>query len=357
MQNAGELEEGFSVPNSVFNSLKQTLARSTIKGVSVAGGVGREYFARREGALDHATQLLLFNLQQSGVLESVGGVIRTGKEANVYRAVGGTVKDMPKDVVVKIQRPGTRDFANRHDYVEGDGRYRTTRLPHQGTRKALKLWTEKEFRNLLRANRAGLRVPAPLLHKQHCLLMEFVGSEDEPAPQLKEVELPESQWSVCYAQILAQMCMTFCRCRALIHLWVHANSCFTHRARLVHADLSEYNILYHNDAPVIIDWGQAVDLAHPDHIAYLTADAANIGHFFSARGVQTLDAHAIVRWVQNAAIKMEGDETSAAEMEQDLVQEVQEVRKLLPSSLCFLRCLWNWQLVNQLLASEIITTA
>ena len=35
------------------------------------------------------------------------------------------------------------------------------------------------------------------------------------------------------------------------------------RAQLVHADLSEFNILYDEGEPVIIDMGQSVTLDHP----------------------------------------------------------------------------------------------
>ena len=52
-----------------------------------------------------------------------------------------------------------------------------------------KLWAEKEARNLARARRQQLPVPCPLMQKQHVLIMEFLGKDGWPAPQLKEMEL------------------------------------------------------------------------------------------------------------------------------------------------------------------------
>ena len=52
-----------------------------------------------------------------------------------------------------------------------------------------------------------------------------------------------------------------------------------HRANLVHADLSEYNImLWHG--PVIIDISQAVLLAHPRSEEFLERDVHNILAYF-----------------------------------------------------------------------------
>ena len=45
---------------------------------------------------------------------------------------------------------------------------------------------------------------------------------------------------------------------------------------LVHADLSEFNILYDEGEPVIIDMGQSVTLDHPMARKFLERDIANV---------------------------------------------------------------------------------
>lgn len=49
----------------------------------------------------------------------------------------------------------------------------------------VKLWAEKELRNLTRMHNAGLPVPKPKLLKSHVLLMDFIGTDGWPAPKLK----------------------------------------------------------------------------------------------------------------------------------------------------------------------------
>ena len=56
-------------------------------------------------------------------------------------------------------------------------------------RKMVKVWAEKEMRNLLRMKQAGLRCPTPYFLKQHVLGMAFVGREGWPAPRLKDAVL------------------------------------------------------------------------------------------------------------------------------------------------------------------------
>lgn len=49
----------------------------------------------------------------------------------------------------------------------------------------VRLWAEKELRNLTRMFNVGLPVPEPKILKSHVLLMEFIGKDGWPAPKLK----------------------------------------------------------------------------------------------------------------------------------------------------------------------------
>lgn len=59
------------------------------------------------------------------------------------------------------------------------------------------------------------------------------------------------------------------------------------RCSLVHADLSEYNLLWHEGQVIFIDVSQSVDLAHPFAHEFLLRDCKNIVHFFTKH--HTLD--------------------------------------------------------------------
>lgn len=60
------------------------------------------------------------------------------------------------------------------------------------------------------------------------------------------------------------------------------------RCKLVHADLSEYNVLYHDGHLVIIDVSQSVEHDHPHAFEFLRKDLDNVDSFFARRGVSTL---------------------------------------------------------------------
>jgi RIO kinase 1 len=55
------------------------------------------------------------------------------------------------------------------------------------------------------------------------------------------------------------------------------------KAGLIHADLSEYNVMIWNDKPFIIDLSQAVPVTHPLAEEFLRRDVENINTFFMKR--------------------------------------------------------------------------
>lgn len=75
-----------------------------------------------------------------------------------------------------------------------------------------------------------------------------------------------------------------------------------HRAKLVHADLSSYNILLHRGKVYIIDVGQAVHVTHPEAARFLASDCRNVTRFFSERGVPALTASQLNEFVLDASL-------------------------------------------------------
>lgn len=61
-----------------------------------------------------------------------------------------------------------------------------------------------------------------------------------------------------------------------------------HGCKLVHADLSEYNILYHQQQLWIIDVSQSVEHDHPGAFEFLRKDLKNVGDFFGSYGIRCL---------------------------------------------------------------------
>lgn len=48
--------------------------------------------------------------------------------------------------------------------------------------KLIKVWAEKEFRNLKRIRDSGLKCPVPLIIKDNLIVMEFLGSGGKAHP-------------------------------------------------------------------------------------------------------------------------------------------------------------------------------
>ncbi|MDD3492882.1 MAG: serine protein kinase RIO [Candidatus Thermoplasmatota archaeon] len=195
----------------------------------------------------------LWKLMSRRAITTVDFPISTGKEGNVFRA---TSEAGP--VAVKIYRLNTATFRNIAQYLQYDG---LTDIK-KNRRNAVYVWAQKEFTNLTRLSRAGVRVPEPIDHEGTVIVMEYIGSEETPAPMLKNARIQKPQAVEVWAALMRDMARMY------------------HRAGLVHADLSEYNVLYHEE-PVIIDVGQTVKTTHPMADVFLRRDIGNLTRFFT----------------------------------------------------------------------------
>jgi RIO kinase 1 len=206
----------------------------------------------RDDVFDEVTLMALYKLVQKKLISVIGGPISTGKEANVFYG-----EHDGRGLAIKIYRIQTANFKAMTEYMAGDRRFSSVR----GTRKGLIFaWTKKEFSNLARAHDVGIPVPEPLVFDRNILLMEFLGRDEVPYPQLRNAEVED--YGAVYQQILGYVKRLY------------------QEARLIHADLSEYNILYH-EKPYLIDMGQAVTLDHPRAPVFLIRDIKNLNRYFS----------------------------------------------------------------------------
>ena len=214
-----------------------------------------------EGVIDPPTLKILYKLLNRGKLKALHGAISTGKEANVY--LGFDSEDTP--VAVKIYRVSTAETDFMMEYIIGDPRFKKVK---KKSRSLIPQWAMKEFKNLKRYHEAGVRVPRPIDIERNVLIMEFIGNikQSIAAPLLKQVEVPSPVDT--FNEILTMI-----------------ETGYT-KAGLVHADLSEFNILW-ADGPVFIDVSQAVLVTHDYAKKYLLRDIQNIITFFKKLDVET----------------------------------------------------------------------
>ena len=215
-----------------------------------------------EEVFDQTTRMIVFDLLNSGILYEVNGVVSSGKEARVY---WGTNKE-GKDLAVKIYLTSSAEFKKgMMKYIIGDPRFKNVK---RDTRSLIAVWAQKEFRNLKEASEAKVRVPKPIIVQSNVLVMEFIGKDGVSAPSLKEV-LPTNP-------------------ERIYHVLLTYVKRLYQKAKLVHGDLSEYNIMMWKGLPVIFDMSQSVTLSHPMADFMLRRDLANLNRFFSRLGVTVL---------------------------------------------------------------------
>ncbi len=210
---------------------------------------------------DKITLETLYKLANQGYIDILNGAISTGKEANVLTGI----TDEEKFVAVKIYRIATSDFKKMDYYLKGDPRFN---VKTKNKRKIIYSWVTKEFKNLTRLHNAGVTVPEPITSSNNVLLIEFIGDEDgNPAQPVKNQppQDPEEFWN----KLLVQLKM------------------FVNDAKLVHGDLSNYNILNLNEEPVIIDVSQSVVLDNPISKELLERDINTLVREYTKLGVET----------------------------------------------------------------------
>jgi RIO kinase 1 len=330
--------------NVVFNAtgvdLSQAAAGSIKEQVRKAGGAAKANSKDRadratvEQVLDPRTRLILFKLINNGFFNEINGCISTGKEANVYHAVRNI--PLPSDaanasqstdastgnesisqtignaggvmeMAVKIFKTSILVFKDRDQYVTGEFRFRRGYSRHN-PRKMVRVWAEKEMRNLIRMNQAGIPCPQALQLRSHVLIMSFIGKQGWAAPRLKDAVLTPEQYRDAYGQVIKHMRTLF------------------HKCRLVHADLSEYNILYYKNTCYIIDVGQAVEHDHPSALEFLRRDADHINQYFSKNAVLTMTTRDLFDFIIDATL-LDSQIEDYLERAQDIASQRQTAPK------------------------------
>ncbi|KAK8858806.1 hypothetical protein IAR55_003036 [Kwoniella newhampshirensis] len=202
--------------------------------------------ATQDQVLDARTRLVLAGLVNRDL---IGKIERC---ANVYFASPG--------VAVKIYRTSILNFRSRQTYIEGEQRFRGEYTSSKNPRKMIRVWAEKELRNLRRLSQGGVRAPKVHECKENVLVMEFLGKGDE----------------------------------------------------------------LHHGHLYIIDVSQSVEHDHPRAFDFLRADLSNVEEFFSRRGSRTLGLRKAWEFVVTENLGLSKDEELGPDGDKKLAAIVDE---------------------------------
>jgi RIO kinase 1 len=204
-----------------------------------------------------------------GLITDVLAQLKSGKEASVFLCRGGAASGV-RFVAVKSYRDRLhRNFHNRVAYqhgrlVKGSRPARAVATKTRFGRQIEEgMWIDNEFDALCRLHAIGADVPRPLAANESEILMEFVGAEDGPAPQLRELRPDCAEASRLFERLMWN-----------IELFLANN--------VIHADLSAYNVLVRDGSPCIIDLPQAIDpRTNANACDLLSRDVRNLCRHFA----------------------------------------------------------------------------
>ncbi|MDQ3872479.1 MAG: serine protein kinase RIO [Thermoproteota archaeon] len=225
-----------------------------------------------DDVFDISTLLAINELRGNGIIQYIMSSLAAGKESKVYLAVApdGSFR------ALKIYLTVSAEFKKRMQYLVGDPRFSNIK---PGSRNLIKAWARKEFKNLQTAHASGVLVPLPIAVRKNLLVMEFIGdSEGNSTTTLLDTEDITSD---DYLQVIEQLKILY------------------QKAKLVHADLSEYNIFKTKSGIMLFDFGSAISIQHPNSKQFLVRDVLNINKFFEKQGIGILDTALVVEKIRD----------------------------------------------------------
>ncbi len=188
-------------------------------------------------------------LVKAGVIVSFGKSLGVGKEADVYDALNSD----GKRIAVKFHRLGRISFRQTR-------RKRGYTREHSTWLFQSHLAAEREFQAMKLVYENGVSVPEPISQNRHVIAMGMI--EGAQLSKYKDIGKPEE----VLKEILRNLRKAYLK------------------AHLIHADISEYNIIMKPDGNLlIIDWPQAVKTDHANAAELLERDIKNVLTYFNRK--------------------------------------------------------------------------
>lgn len=203
--------------------------------------------------------LALADLTRKGTISALGTKVGEGKESVVFDALG------LGPVAIKFHRVGGRSFNSarlNREYMPEEG--------HCPWLIASRRSAEREYL-ALKTLHPAVSVPLPIDQNRHTVVMSLINGQNLNRCRLNEPE-----------KVLDE---------------ILENVQKAYRAGVIHADLSEYNILMEDNRVIIIDWPQWMETSHQNAQAILERDIDNILTYFQRKYRTAYDRKDAIRCV------------------------------------------------------------
>jgi RIO kinase 2 len=188
-------------------------------------------------------------LVKANIISSFGQTLGVGKEADVYDALSPE----GKRIAVKFHRLGRISFRQTR-------RKRGYIREHSTWLFQSHLAAEKEFQAMKVVYENGVAVPKPLSQNRHIIAMGMIDGAE--LSKYRDIGTAKT----VLKEILRNIKKAY------------------FKAHIIHADLSEYNIILKPNGHIqIIDWPQAVETSHANAEELLKRDINNVLVFFSRK--------------------------------------------------------------------------
>lgn len=130
----------------------------------------------------------------------------------------------------------------------------------------------------------GVRVPKAIAVNGISLVMEFIGDENgNPAPRISDLKMEKDEADEAFRQSVQNLKLIV-------------------RSGRVHGDYSTFNILWHNEKAVVIDFPQVIEFKNnPNANTFLERDVRSLCKSFMKQGIKA-DESKVLREVREHQI-------------------------------------------------------
>ncbi|GJQ73239.1 hypothetical protein Trydic_g13616 [Trypoxylus dichotomus] len=219
--------------------------------------------------IDTKAKLVLNDMIGNKVFDSVNTQIIKRKEVDVLlvkKYSESSYFPAVKRYIVKVFKAIPVSKQLQHDCVKGSNVCSSKIVQKPVYMKPAYEKAQREALHLQKLKKVGIPCPEVITLKRHVIVLSLIG-ERKLANTLKDVHLDDIRHLIAYEQIMEYMKKMYRECN------------------LIHTNLSEENILWHNNCCYVISLSKAVDPHEEGSLKLLFDDCTRICKFFTKVGV------------------------------------------------------------------------